>query len=391
MHAHPLLRATACRVIASVLGAAVLVAGCQSTPSASPGAGSSATPGAAVTPGSPATGQPTPSPTGGGVAGTPIPSLVELELASGGPILRAADGPEGSLYALPAAGARDRDGTLVLAVVWFRADDALPVTTIATSSDGVTWEVGTTEILAGLAIGNPNPGPIPSALVQLDDGSWEMFGWASANASGTSFPGWRTSAPDLEGPWAVDATALLDAGPGGAWDSYAAAPGSVQLVDGEYLLWYEGERPGSSIRGDIGLATSPDGLAWTKLDDASTADPPFAESDPVIATGICGPGTAAAVEQPQVERIGGQFVALFGGFGAGQEWLGVWAAVSADGRSWQCATPEPLITDAGIPGSQGIHTMASVPLADGRIGLVMESLVTDRSELWWATVELAAD
>jgi hypothetical protein len=371
--------------------AMVLVAGCQASPSTAPVGGPSASPGATTTAGASSAVAATPGPTAGGFAGTPIPSLVSLELAANGPILRTADGPEGSLYALPAAGARDRDGTIVLAIVWFRADDALPMTTIARSADGVAWEVGTNDILAGLGIGNPNPGPIPSALVQLDDGTWQMFGWAAANAGGTSFLTWRTSAPDLDGPWAVDAIDLLDAGPGGAWDSYAVAAGSVQRVGGEYLLWYEGEPPGSSIRGDIGLAASPDGLAWTKFDDPATVDPPFAESDPVIATGICGPGTAVAVEQPQVERVGDRFVALFGGFGAGQEWLGVWAAVSADGRTWQCATPKPLITDADISGSQGIHTMASVPLADGRIGLVMESLLADRSELWWATVQLATD
>lgn len=111
----------------------------------------------------------------------------------------------------------------------------------------------------------------------------------------------------------------------------------------------------------------------------------------MIATGICGPGTAVAVEQPEVTRAGDHFVALFGGFGAGQEWQGVWAAMSADGRSWRCASPEALISDVDIPGGRGIHTTTSVPLAGGRIGLVMESLLDDRSELWWATVELAVD
>jgi hypothetical protein len=379
----PRLRTLSRALVASLLVASI-VAGCQTTPSVAPTGGASPTPGADATSGTSA--GPTP-----GAAGTPIPTLISLELAAGGPILRADDGPAGSRYVLPAAGAREADGSLVLAVVWFRADSALPIVTIARSADGATWQVGTTDILAGLAIGHPNPGPIPSALLQIGDGTWQMFGWAPADASGTSFLAWRTSAPDVEGPWAIDTIEVLDTGPAGSWDSYAAATGSVQRAGDEYLLWYEGEPPGSSLRGDVGLATSPDGLAWTKFDDPATADPPFAESDPVLATGICGPGTSVAIEQPQVEVLGDAFVALFGGFGAGQDWMSVWAAVGADGRAWRCATPESLLSDADIPGSQGIHTMASVPLAGGRIGLILESLVTDRSELWWATVELATD
>jgi hypothetical protein len=381
---HPRPRRSA-RTIALALAASVLAAGCQATASIAPTGAASPTPRAAEGSGAPSTGATD------GPAGTPIPSLVSLELAAGGPILRPADGPAGSIYAMPAAGARDRDGTLVLAVVWFPTENARPVITIARSTDGATWQVGDTDILAGLEIGTADPGPIPSALVQLDDGSWQLFGWSAANVAGTQFLAWRTSAPALDGPWTIDTLEVLEAGPGGAWDSLMAAAASVQRHDGEYLLWYEGEPPGSSNRGDIGLATSTDGLTWTKLDDPATTDPPFAESDPVIATGICGPGTAVAVEQPQVERLGDRFVAVFGGYGAGEPSMGVWAAVSADGRDWQCATPEQLLTGSDIPGGQGIHTMASVPLADGRMGLILESLGSGSSELWWATVELAAD
>ncbi len=367
-----------------MLLALTFAVGCQAAPSGTPSGGPATSPPGAV--GSAAVQTPVST---AGVAGTPFPALVSLELRTDGPILTAADGPTGSLYGLPAAGARDRDGTLVLAVVWFGSRDARPQITLARSLEGTSWEVGTVDILAGADIGAAEPGPIPSALVQLEDGTWQLFGWASANASGTTFLSWRTSAAGLDGPWSIDAIDLLPAGPPGAWDSYMAAAASVQRANDEYLLWYEGEAPGSQLRGDIGVATSPDGLRWTKLDDPATADPPFAESDPVIATGICGPETSVAVEQPQVERAGDQWVALFGGYGPGQDWMSVWAAVSEDGRSWQCATPETLLSDAGIAGSQGIHTMASVPLDDGRIGLILESLLTDRSELWWATVELA--
>jgi hypothetical protein len=96
-----------------------------------------------------------------------------------------------------------------------------------------------------------------------------------------------------------------------------------------------------------------------------------------------------AVEQPQVERVGAGYVALFGGFSATSTWPDVLAAVSADGRSWQCASPEPLLADASLGAAEGIHTMASLPLGDGRIGLVLEVLGENGSSLWWATVTVA--
>jgi hypothetical protein len=291
---------------------------------------------------------------------------------------------------LPAAAARAADGGLVLVIVWFGAGNEPPRITISTSADGRTWDVGMDHIFEGLEIGFDDPGPIPSAIVQLDDGSWQLYGWASANASGSAFLTWRTSAPSLEGPWVLDGDDLLDAGPALDWDSFMAAAGSVLRTDDGFAMWFEGEPPGSSLRGDIGLATSPDGLAWTKHDDPATSDAPFVASDPVLATGTCGAPTSVAVEQPQVERVGERYVALFGGFGPGGEVMDVHGAVSDDGRAWQCGNAAPIVPSSALGGG-GIHTIASLPLADGRIGLIAETIVADHSELWWADVTVATE
>jgi hypothetical protein len=167
-----------------------------------------------------------------------------------------------------------------------------------------------------------------------------------------------------------------------------AVAASVEREGDGYRMWFEGEAPGSEVRGDIGLATSADGLAWEKWDDPATTDPARSASDPVIATGICGAATAQAVEQAQVERHGTGYVAVFGGFGAARSDMDLWGAVSVDGRSWQCAGPAPLLRTEDIPNSGGIHTIASLPLDDGRMAVIIESLTGNRSELWWATVEV---
>jgi hypothetical protein len=163
----------------------------------------------------------------------------------------------------------------------------------------------------------------------------------------------------------------------------------VQRTDAGFTAWYEGQPPGSNLRGDLGVAMSTDGLSWRKYDDPATTAASLAESDPVIARGICGGGTEQAVFQPQVEiaREGG-YIGMFGGYGASREHMDVFGAVSPDGIHWSCGTPEPLIRFSGIPNSQGIHTIGSFPLGDGRIALVLESLGAGHSDLWLATVRL---
>lgn len=48
-----------------------------------------------------------------------------------------------------------------------------------------------------------------------------------------------------------------------------------------YKMWYEGGRY-PSVYSDIGYATSPDGIVWTKYNNSATNDPLFFESDPVL-------------------------------------------------------------------------------------------------------------
>lgn len=326
------------------------------------------------------------------VTSAPRASRVRLTLDRSGPIISAGDGPAGYPYAYAAAATRDLDGRLVLFTAWFGPEDgSLEVMiTMSTSPDGRSWEVGTSPAFA-LEIGASNPGPIPAAALQLGAGSWLLYGWSLDTNGGTSASSWRASASSPGGPWLLDSADLLEAGPAGAWDSSVAVPGSVQRVGDEYAMWYEGEGPGRSIRGDIGLATSADGLTWTKFDDPATTDARRATSDPVIPTGICGPETAMAVEEVQVERGPNGLVALFFGTGA-SETTGIFGAVSTDGRAWQCGSPTALLVASDIADGALLHTMTSVPLGDGRVGLIIESITGGRagqhSDLWWATVEV---
>jgi hypothetical protein len=180
---------------------------------------------------------------------------------------------------------------------------------------------------------------------------------------------------------------VLVPGAGGTWDSQTASISSVQPTASGFAAWYEGSPPGFSLRGDLGLATS-DGLAWQKHDDPATTSTGFAASDPVVRRGICGIGTSLAVFQPQVELAPDGYAMVFGGFGRSREQMDLFGAVSGDGISWTCGTPEALLRPSGIPDSQGIHTIASFPMGDERYGLLIESLGEAHSDIWFATVRL---
>ena len=364
-----------------------LVAGaCQSGPD---GSSATAAPPGATSPNAsalPAATEPT-------VTATPPPiaELIGLTLDDSAPIITIEDGPPGARYALPAAGARAADGTYVLVIIWFPSESSPepPMIALATSPDAHTWTVGKEPIITDLGVGGDDPGPIPAALVQLDDGSWLMYGWAADDIEGSHFSSWRASAPDLEGPWKLDRDRVISTGPAGKWDSQAASIGAVQRTPAGFAAWYEGQTPGSTLRGDIGYATSTDGLVWQKYDDPATTVTGFAQSDPVVRRDICGRGTSRAVYQPQVEvGPGGGYVMVFGGFGGSGDRMDLFGAVSADGIHWDCGTPEALLKTDGIPNSEMIHTIASFPLGDGRMGLIIESLGNARSDLWYATIRL---
>ena len=374
------------RALPGLALASVLAAACGSGPTASPSPSGAAV-GSIPVASTAGTAAPVASDAASATPGAPAASLLRLALDTSGPIIASDAGPAGKPYVLPAGAARDSDGTYWLLIVWFGPEPGDQVVTLSHSEDGRAWTIGTEAIFTDLGMNVADPGPIPTSLLQLDDGSWAMYGWATRTSSTTTFWSWRAIAPAPEGPWTLDVESALAPGPSQAWDSETASIQSVQRTEDGYLAWYEGQPPGRSLRGDIGLATSTDGRTWRKADDASTADVAFAESDPVIRKGICGAGTEASVFQAQVERLGDRFMGTIGGFRAGREAMDIYGIVSDDGFTWRCGGETPLLRFEDIPDSEGIHTIASMPLDDGSFALLIESLAGTRSELWLATVE----
>ncbi len=60
---------------------------------------------------------------------------------------------------------------------------------------------------------------------------------------------------------------VLPVGAPGAWDASGALASSVIFKDGQYQMWYQGDINNDFSGIEIGFATSPDGINWTKHPD----------------------------------------------------------------------------------------------------------------------------
>lgn len=112
----------------------------------------------------------------------------------------------------------------------------------------------------------------------------------------------------------------------GTWEGDSiAANGSLAVLNGEFLYWYQAGDPPR-----IGLARSRDARTWEKL------------PRPVLEPGPRGSWDERGVADPYVIRLGGRFYMYFlGQDRARRQRLGV--AVSEDGRSWWKLRSNPIL------------------------------------------------
>ena len=142
--------------------------------------------------------------------------------------------------------------------------------------------------------------------------------------------------------WTMYSTAVLSPTPG-AWDAYSVEAPWVIRESGQYKMWYTSYFSYSPWLGNIGYATSPDGIHWTKH-----------SGNPVL-----GPGTAAW------ENDGPYSCAVIPFPGGYQMWYGAYPrltfsgiiggpsigyATSPDGIAWQRDTVHSPVLLPGGPG-----------------------------------------
>ncbi len=127
----------------------------------------------------------------------------------------------------------------------------------ATSADGISWDK------FGMALGTGTSGSFDGIDVWLpwvlfDGTQYEM--WYAGNTSSGGI-GYITTADPAS--WTRQRTTpVLTGGGFNAWDNYAFGP-VVLHTDTLYQMWYGGRLQNSGVW-QTGYATSPDGINWTK-------------------------------------------------------------------------------------------------------------------------------
>lgn len=89
----------------------------------------------------------------------------------------------------------------------------------------------------------------------------------------------RATAPAPGGPWVADPVAALSPGAEGAWDAAAIRYPAVVRQGGSWLMFYTGSRKDAAgvMHSAMGLATSRDGVVWEKMSEpVFTGDPRLA-------------------------------------------------------------------------------------------------------------------
>lgn len=200
--------------------------------------------------------------TGGGTgcpanppAGLPDGALTRF---SGNPILR--NGPEA--YDIGKAGPRviRKEGPNDYRM-WYEAVAAGPTTTdmgYATSTDGLTWtKRGTVMAPSGGWEGNE----VSPQSMLFEDGVYKLWYHAGGQTQSHRNIGYATSTDGRT--WTKRDQPVLTVGQGGAFDDDETAEPRVFRVGGAYRMYYTGKNE-SSERKSLGIATSPDGITWTK-------------------------------------------------------------------------------------------------------------------------------
>jgi hypothetical protein len=143
-----------------------------------------------------------------------------------------------------------------------------------TSEDGTTWTlVGSAPVLSSDDVALANPGIDVSTGFVADDGTWVLV--FETVSSSTPWVLGRATAPSPDGPWTVDDEPILTQGAPGTFDAGGLHWPSVVRTDAGYLLFYAGFDVAQSGSGAIGLATSSDGVTWDKR-----PEPVLAASEP---------------------------------------------------------------------------------------------------------------
>ena len=237
------------------------------------------------------------------------------------------------------------------------------------SADAVTWTLDPAGPIESSGVVLADVGVIPGSVVVID-GRWTMYLSGTQSTAGGRADVWRATADEPGGPWTIDADPVLVRGPAGAWDDAGLDfPSVLPTVEG-FVMAYQGLTAADPNSSAVGLATSLDGVEWTKLDQ------------PILEPGFCGEFDARAIAQPRLLHDGDRLLLAYTAYArAISQNATIGLAESVDGgATWRCLSTEPALESAGFP-SGGLHTFALFE-RDGEPTALVEWLADNGTDIW---------
>ena len=150
--------------------------------------------------------------------------------------------------------------------MWYEAVSSSGITAVgyATSSDGLSW--AKQGVVISPTLGWEESEVSPNAIL-VENGEYRLYyhggGYTDPGGGpryGNARIGLATSTDGLA--WIKRPDPVLDIGPAGAFDADQVAEPRVFAVDGAYRMYYTA-RDAAGVN-TLALATSPDGITWTK-------------------------------------------------------------------------------------------------------------------------------
>jgi predicted GH43/DUF377 family glycosyl hydrolase len=227
--------------------------------------------------------------------------------------------------------------------------------------DGRTWRTGLALSTDGGQSWTRHPAPLLAPDPAAGEGDYIGANGATVHQNGQFLHWYQTGTPpqialatSSDGLQWTKQGVVLPRGPRGAWDELGVADPYVIAAAGRLYLFHLGQDRARRQR--LGVAVSADaGRTWTKL-----------RSNPILEIGAPGRFDSLGLGEPAVWTSHGRWWMLYTGRDRAER-RKIGLAVSPDGIQWQRVSQAPLIAGQAPWNSQVVCDPEILPLPDGSL------------------------